>query len=116
MSATDGMTEVDILEAMLEKDQIEIDLLRVEVEYLRGRRDAALLALKPFANAACDIAENVPDRWTVWERPEAMEITVGDLRRAFALCSDQQTTVAVPRPDGGTLTEATHPPHDGGAP
>ena len=38
--------------------------------------------VKPFAEAAQDIEDTDEDRWEIWERPEAMNITVGDLRRA----------------------------------
>lgn len=42
----------------------------------------AMAALEPFAAAGYGIEADDEDRWEIWERPEAMNITVGHLRRA----------------------------------
>jgi hypothetical protein len=44
-----------------------------------------LEALKPFAQAADDLDESDRDEAHLWEHPAAMNITVGNLRRAAAL-------------------------------
>lgn len=43
-------------------------------------------ALKPFADAIDEWGDDTdqPDRWTTWEHPVAMCVTLGDFRRAHA--------------------------------
>lgn len=43
-------------------------------------------ALEPFAAAAIDCLDDEEDRGSMWEHPAAMDITVGDLRRAAVAC------------------------------
>lgn len=45
-------------------------------------RDRYKAALEPFADAAEDLNVSDDALWSIWERPEAMNITVGHLRAA----------------------------------
>lgn len=55
---------------------------------LEGVREVERLreALEPFATALDDWGDDTgqPDRWTAWEHPIAMNVTLGDFRRARA--------------------------------
>ena len=63
------------------KDKVNRTVLAAVDE--RDARIAKLeAALKPFADSWDD--DEAEDRWELWERPEAMCITIGDLRRARA--------------------------------
>lgn len=42
-------------------------------------------ALKPFAEAAESIDDDVPDRAEMWEHPASMQVTAGDFRRAASI-------------------------------
>jgi hypothetical protein len=59
---------------------------------LRAERDAALLALKPFADAAADLHEKAFDADNLWESPAAMNLTAGHLRVASALFATEEKT------------------------
>lgn len=41
-------------------------------------------ALAPFAEASKDFDAECLDQWDIWEHPAALNITVGDLRRALS--------------------------------
>lgn len=51
----------------------------------KARGDGLAEALQPFADALDDIDfadDAIKDNWSIWERPEAMGLTVGHLRAA----------------------------------
>jgi chromosome segregation ATPase len=51
-------------------------------------RDEARAALKPFAEAADDLADTHKDHMDIWEAPAAGSITAGNLRAARAIMED----------------------------
>jgi rhodanese-related sulfurtransferase len=44
-----------------------------------------LAALKPFADAAEVLDETDRDEWEAWEHPVAMNVKIGDFRKAQAV-------------------------------
>ncbi|MGM4987373.1 hypothetical protein [Tardiphaga sp. 841_E9_N1_2] len=73
--------------------RVKAELLRQSaelIECLIAERDAALLALKPFAEVAADVHENAFDADNLWESPAAMSLTAGHIRAASAVFATER--------------------------
>ena len=55
-----------------------------ELRALREQNEKMREALKPFAKSSKELDEEDENRWSVWEHPIAMTVTVGDFRAAGA--------------------------------
>lgn len=118
-------TIISELQAAVDRLQIEIFELKHGVEdqmeeaaYHRERRAAAesslsrikaetIEALRPFADALQDVDDAARDDWHLWESPAAMNLNVGDLRRADTAIRSLGSTGGM---DSEKTAESKHSP------
>lgn len=86
MTQTNSSLVRDFFEAWCDLQDEERTEAATALEALSARERVLREALKPFATALDDWGDDTgqPDRWTAWEHPIAMNVTLGDFRRARA--------------------------------
>ena len=66
------------------------DDILATVATLKARVAELEAGLEPFAKAAADIDDHVPDRSEMWDHPASMQVTAGDFRRARRLTHQEK--------------------------